>query len=179
MHAQYDITDTNTEEEEVKEPKINWFDIKQKTYVGGDISARFGNLTYVYASPMIGYDFYKKMSVGVSGIYQLLYLSNGVSSQSEHTIGGGIFFRYRPIDFLILQTEFDLLNTVNYTSAPGNRINVPVFMFGAGYAGMLGDRAYYSLMLMFDFIDNENMPVPKLIPGIPLYYRAGFAFYLG
>lgn len=174
--SQYDI---DTTEQITKPPLINWFEQKKKIYVGGDLSLRFGNLTYAYLAPLAGYEFYKNMSAGVTAIYQLVRVNNGSTIFNESTIGGGVFMRYRPIRPLILQLEFDYLNTVNYTSAPGNRINFPVFLGGIGYAGDLGDRAYYNVMLMYDFIDNPNMTIPPIFPFAPIYLRYGMVFYLG
>jgi hypothetical protein len=176
--AQYDIDSANADSD-LKEPKLDIYEIKKKIYVGGDLSMRFGNLTYIYAAPLAGYEFYKGISAGITGIYQLVRVNNGFGVVSESTYGGGLFVRYRPLDFLLVQTEFDMLNTVNYTSAPGNRINFPVFMLGAGYAGSLGQRAYYNVMLMYDFIDDPNMTVPRIVPFAPLYLRYGFVWYLG
>lgn len=174
--GQYDIDSADTAPED---PKINFFELKKKIYVGGDISMRFGNITYVYAAPIAGYEFYKGLSAGVTGIYQLLRINNGFSVMSESTFGGGIFVRYRPFDFLLFQTEFDLLNTVNYTSAPGNRINFPLFLAGAGYVGSMGSRAYYNITLMYDFIRDPNNSILPIVTFAPLYLRYGFTWYLG
>jgi hypothetical protein len=161
-----------------EEPKVDLYELKQKIYVGGDVSMRFGNLTYIYAAPLVGYEFYKGLSAGLTGIYQYVRINNLGSIQTEGTFGGGVFMRYRPIEFILLQTEFDILNTVNYTSAPGNRINFPAFMMGAGYAGSLGDRAYYNVMLMYDFINNPNMTLWPIVTFAPVYLRYGFVWYL-
>jgi hypothetical protein len=179
VFAQYDLE--HVKDTTQKTSGVNWFDIKQRTYVGGDLSMRFGTLTYIYAAPIIGFDFYKNLSVGATGIYQLYRFNNGGGSVlTEHTAGGGVFLRWRPLNFLLVQTEFDILNTVNYNLVlTKKRVNVPVFMLGAGYAGNMGDRAYYNVMLMYDFINDDNMPVPKFINPIPLYLRYGITFYLG
>lgn len=176
--GQYDVEDVKNDSVP-KEPKLNWFEIKQHAYTGGDLSMRFGNVNYIYAAPILGYDIYKDFSGGITGIYQFVRVNLGGAIISEHTFGGGVFLRYRPIDFILLQSEFDILNTENYTSAPGKRINFPVFMLGGGYCGSLGQRAYYSITLMYDFIDNPNMTIPKIWNSVPLYLRYGFTFYLG
>jgi hypothetical protein len=173
--TQYDVEKDDTLAEE---PKVDFYELKKKIYVGGDLSMRFGNLTYIYAAPLVGFEFYENVSVGLTGIYQYIRVNNFGSIVTEGTFGGGAFVRYRPFDFLLVQTEFDILNTVNYTSAPGKRINFPVFLFGGGYAGSLGDRAYYNVMLMYDFINNPNMTVPPIVPFAPIYLRYGFVWYL-
>ncbi|MBK6526945.1 MAG: hypothetical protein IPG07_16170 [Crocinitomicaceae bacterium] len=161
-----------------EETKVDLYELKKKIYVGGDLSMRFGNLTYIYAAPLVGFEFYKNLSVGLTGIYQYVRINNFGSIVTEGTFGGGAFIRYRPIEFLLFQTEFDILNSVNYTSAPGKRINFPAFMLGGGYAGSLGNRAYYNVMLMYDFIDNPNMTVWPVVTFAPIYLRYGFVWYL-
>lgn len=178
--AQYDV-DTVASDTIVKEPKVNLFELKKRVYVGTDFSLSFGTLTYLYLAPMIGYDITKKFSGGFSTMYQLLrakYQSGAVVS--EHSYGGGMFLRYRPIQQFMLHTELDLMNTVDYSVAFG-RINVPAFFLGAGYTGQLGDRVYYSFLVSYEFIRNPNMPVPAFvnIQGIPFYMKYGFVWHLG
>jgi len=178
--SQYDV-DAVKNDSISKEPKVNLFKLKEKIFVGTDLSLSFGNLTYIYIAPLIGYDITKKFSSGFSSMYQLLRLKypNGTVA-AEHSYGGGIFLRYRPFQQLILHTELDLFNTVDYSVAFG-RINAPAFMMGAGYAGSLGERAYYSFLLMYDFIHDPNMPIPAFvnIAGVPFYFRYGFVWHLG
>lgn len=177
--AQYDLGDIQKDSTK-KDRDIPWYEIRQRTYVGGDFSLRFGTQTYIYLAPMIGYDFIPTLSGGFTTMYQLYrikYPNNTIVS--DHTYGGGIFVRYRPFHFFLAQLEFDLFNTTDYTVLFGDRVNVPALQLGAGYAGEMGDRAYYNLMLMYDFIHDPNMPLPQILPGIPFYLRYGFVFYLG
>lgn len=181
LSAQYDIEDVEKDSVQ-KEKKVNPFNIKQRTYVGGELSVRFGSVTYLYLAPMVGYDILKDkgLSAGVSGMYQLYrirYSTGGVAS--THSYGGGIFVRYRPFRSLLFQVEGDLYNTEDFYGTTYNRVNIPAFMGGVGYAGGLGDRAYYQFLLMYDFIDDINMPLVPIAAQLPLYLRFGFVFYLG
>jgi hypothetical protein len=177
--AQYDMDEAKDTTDQ--EPPVDTYEIKKKIYVGADISVSFGTNTFLYLAPMAGYDLWKGISAGVSTMYQLQRVSftNG-SSISSHAFGGGIFTRFRPPPFemLLLQTEFDVYNAEDFsTSFTGDRTAVPAFMAGIGYAGDLG-RGYYQIMLMYDFIHDDNSPLLDLIPGIPLYLRYGAVFYL-
>lgn len=177
LFSQYDVEDVK-KDSVPKDTKFDVYQMKQHTYVGGDISLRFGTNTYIYLAPLIGYDIYKNFSGGVTTIYQLVRWNNGAYSYNESTIGVGGFLRYRPIQPIILQTEFDIFNTVNYSGTPEPRINVPAFFMGLGYAGNMGSRSYYNILLLYDFIRNPNMPVPPFIQQ-PFYLRAGMVWYLG
>lgn len=177
--AQYDIEDVKNDSTK-KERNTSLFDLRKKIYVGADLSLRFGTQTYLYLGPIIGYDFTKTFSGGISTMYQLYRLkySNG-TIVSDHAYGFGTFLRYKPFEFLAVHAEFDLFNSTDYTVALGGRVNVPAFLLGAGYCGSLGDRAYYSAMLYYDFIGDVNMPLPSIFPPFPIYLKYGFVFYLG
>jgi len=179
--TQYDMEDAK-DSTKVKTSKIDWTEQKKKIYVGGDISLSFGNQLYFYIAPMAGYDFYKGLSAGISPMYQVYRqnFTNG-SSTSYHSYGASTFLRYRPIPlpFLLLQAETGIINTDDWSTAVGgDRANVPLFMMGAGYAGGIGN-SYYQIMLMYDFVDDPNNPLPRLFFNLPLYLRYGMVFYLG
>ncbi|MCB9224707.1 MAG: hypothetical protein R2780_07175 [Crocinitomicaceae bacterium] len=177
--SQYDMDEAKDTSDQ-KDSKVNPYEIKKRIYVGGDLQLSFGNATYLYLAPMAGYEIWGGISGGVSTMYQLLKFSG--TSQSYHSYGGGIFFRWRPppLQFLLLQTEFNVYNTDDLTSPYlGDRVNVPAVMSGLGYAGGFG-KAYYQIMLMWDFVDDINNPLPRLFgSNIPLYLRYGMVFYLG
>lgn len=179
--AQYDMEDAK-DSSKVKTSKFNWTEQKNKIYVGGDISLSFGNQLYFYVAPMIGHDIYKGLSAGISPMYQVYRqnFTNG-SSNSFHSFGMSTFLRYRPlpVPFLLLQAETGIINTHDWSTATtDDRANVPVFMMGAGYAGGLGN-SYYQIMLMYDFVDDPNNPLPRMFFNLPLYLRYGMVFYLG
>jgi hypothetical protein len=173
------------EEEEGKEKKeknLSLFELRKRTYVGGELSLLFGNRTYLFIAPIIGYDITPKFSAGVSGMYQFFRSQNPFNGSvaTSHAYGGGVFARLRPIKPLLLQTEFNLYNTDDYTTSfVGDRTNVPALMAGLGYAGNMGEGAYYQILLMYDFIDDFNMPLPRLFPNFPVYIKYGFVFHLG
>lgn len=179
LFAQYDINDVKSDSTE-KEPNTSLYELKKKIYVGADLSLRFGTQTYIYLGPIVGYDFTEKISGGLTTMYQLYRLKyNTGTVVSDYAIGLGTFVRYKPFDFLAIHAEFDVFNTTDYTVALGGRVNVPAFLLGAGYCGNLGDRAYYSAMLYYDFIGDDNMPLPSIFPPFPLYFKYGIVFYLG
>jgi hypothetical protein len=178
--SQYDLSDVK--DDTTKTSDFSWYDFRERTYVGADFSLVFGNQTYIYLAPMIGYDILPEygLSAGVSTMYQLFrtkYQNGAVVS--EHAYGGGIFVRYRPLPFLLAQAEFDVYNVEDFAAIPSERMNVPAFLLGGGYAGAMGENAYYNILLMFDLIHHPNMPLFPILSTYPIYLKYGFVFYLG
>jgi len=177
-NAQYDIEDIKNDTS-VTDPKINWFNLKQHIYVGGEIGLSFSNgSSYINLAPIIGYDITERFSAGASIMYQLWRFKNQYTTYNHTTFGAGVFARLRPVDPLILQLEFDLYNTVNYADLSFDRVNVPALMAGFGYANSVGDGAYYQIMILYDFINNPNMPLPPILFA-PLHLKLGFIWHLG
>lgn len=177
--GQYDLSqnqDTTSEE-----PKLNRAELLSRTYVGGELSLSFGSNTQIYLSPFVGYDIFKPWSAGVSMMYQYNRIFDGFNVYQWSSYGAGTFTRYRPIPQLVTQLELNWYNNIDFANGNSfeDRTNLAAFMGGLGYAGDWGGRAYYNILLMYDFINNPNMPLPQLITGIPLYLRYGFVFYLG
>jgi hypothetical protein len=175
--SQYDIDEAKKVDEK-KDDEMNLYELKKKIYVGGDFafSMRAGT-TYLNISPLIGYDLTKRFSAGISGMYQFWRVRYFNATFDFNTVGAGIFARYRPIDWFITQVEFDLYNSVDLESPEFERTNVPAFMAGLGLARALGEGAYGQIILLYDFIDNPNMPLPPVIIP-PLHLRMGFVWHL-
>ncbi|MGB1104245.1 MAG: hypothetical protein ACPG21_11530 [Crocinitomicaceae bacterium] len=175
--SQYDMDEAKKED---SREGINWFQLKQKIYVGGELGLSFGTgSSFISAAPIMGYDITERFSAGISGMYQLWRFRDwGGNTFNSHTYGGGVFARLRPIEVLIMQVEANIYNTNDFESGTIDRTNVPAVMAGLGYAQPIGGRSYYHIMLMYDFINDPNMPLPPFIFE-PLHFRMGLTWYLG
>lgn len=176
--AQYDIEDAK--KSDTTETKLNRFELKERIYVGGEIGlSGYAGGAYVLLAPIIGYDFTPRFSAGVSTFYQLFRFRNFNNGTvfNLSTFGLGTFARYRPIDQIIMQVELDGFNTVDLTSSGyKDRLNVPAFMGGLGYAGGSA-KSYYQIILFYDFIGNPNMPLPPFIRN-RLHLKIGMVWHL-
>ncbi|UKN01541.1 hypothetical protein K6119_17600 [Paracrocinitomix mangrovi] len=177
--AQYDMEEASETTED--STKFDWYEFKKNTYIGSDLSLNFGDATFIYLGPFVGYEFYKGLSGGFSTMYQFyrLTFASG-NSISSHAFGGGAFLRYRNPNFpyLMLQTEFNLYNAEDFTTPQNkDRATVPAFLLGAGYAGGF-EKMYLHISFYYDFIDHVNSPLIKVFQDIPIYYRVGFTYYL-
>jgi len=175
--AQYDIEDAKNSD--TTDSKFNRFELKERIYVGGELGLSVSpGGGYILLAPIVGYDLTEHFSAGISTMYQLYRFRTYSGTFNLSTVGMGVFGRYRPIDQLILQAEFDVFNTVDFVNGTSykDRTNVPAFMTGLGYAGG-GSKSYYQIIVLYDFINNPNMPLPPFIFN-RLHLKMGMIWHL-
>jgi len=173
--AQYDVDDVKNDKESNNENKINPFKLKEKIYVGSGLNFLVGNTTFIYISPLVGYDLLPPLSVGLSTMFQ--YYKQGGSSLSR---GIGFFTRYRPIDQLIIETSINAYS-ITFNGIPESKVKAKSWMLGLGYASALGEKSYYQAMIEYDLLKDVNVPEPALYQfngGGRIYYKFGVIFYL-
>lgn len=139
---------------------------KDRIYVGGNIGASFGGLTYVEVAPLVGYRFTEKFSAGPTLKYQFLR----INKISANNYGGGVFSRYLVFDNLFLHAEYEYLSRdlVYIDAFTGRelgreRIAVNSVFAGGGYRQYLGQRAAFDLMLLYNLNDTPSSPYPNPI----------------
>jgi hypothetical protein len=177
--AQYDLEDVESDSIS-KDPKLNPFKLKEKIYVGSGLNALFGSRTFIYVSPFIGYDITPKFSAGIGTMYQYYRENFNGNIGYLHSIGGGVFTRFRPIEQLILETSINTYSTT-YNGVSESKVRSNSWMLGLGYANSIGGKAYYQVMIQYDLFKNSDVPEPLLMQfsnGGRVYYKFGLVFYL-
>jgi len=129
-----------------------------RIYVGGNASMGFGSATNIYISPIVGYRFTKNFSAGPGVTYQYWKYQE----YSYNSYGGKVFARYTPLDFLILQTEYEVLSISRGISSSDRsdetRTTFNGWFLGAGYVKSLGGNSMVSFMVLYNLIENEYTP---------------------
>ena len=154
-------------------PAINW---KDSLYFGGNLGIQFmGNGTLIDLSPNVGYKFNKYLSVGVQGIFTNLTVRNVNFVYKYMFYGLGGFVRIKPLPFLFLQAEYDVLSVPdNFSISKTTRTLADVNLAGIGIRNELGMNACYYLLLMYEFVPTPNSPYTNGPFNSPIVYRAGF-----
>ena len=174
LSAQYDIDEVAKDSTE-KEPRLNPFKLKERIYVGGEASLSFGSFgSYVFLAPFVGYEITERFSMGVNGMYQF----SSFFGTQYHSYGGGVFARYTPIPQLILQTEFNIYNAEDRSTYVRDRVTMPAFLGGIGYANYFTNSTYAQILLMYDMIGDPNMPLPEFLGVERLYLKFGLVWKL-
>ncbi len=154
----------------------NKFSLKDRLFFGGGVTATFGNVTVLGASPIIGYKINKRLSAGVGAEY-LYYREKWRSVVYETSIyGGNVFTRYRISDKLFTHAEYGFINweipvfdPVKYIYTTERR-NIPHLYLGGGYVQPVSQRSSFVLMAMYDALYN---PLTSASPS-PFIFRVGF-----
>ena len=133
---------------------------KERLYIGGNLGLLFGDITIIDLSPVIGYRFTERFSAGPGLIYQYFNF-RGVGFSNY---GGKIFSRYLISENLFAHSEYEYLNIELLRYDAGgkivdmSRIDVKSFFIGGGYIQRIGNRAFISVMLLYNLIFNPYSP---------------------
>jgi hypothetical protein len=154
-------------------PKITW---KDSLYFGGNLGIQFtGNGSLIDVSPNVGYKFNKYLSVGLQGIFTNITVRD-INFIYKYTFYGlGSFIRVKPLPYLFLQAEYDVLSVPdNFSIVKTNRTIADVNLAGLGIRNELGLNTCYYLLIMYEFVPTPNSPYTFGPFNSPLVYRAGF-----
>ena len=143
-------------------------DFKNRIFFGGNVGAQFGNYTFVDLSPLVGYRITEDFSAGIGVTYNFLQFRSGNTRYKTDIYGGRVFARYFVWENLFLHGEYEVLNGQwDYSS---DRFNIENILGGGGYRQMLSDRAAMTLLVLWNFKQNNYSLYSNPI------IRAGFTF---
>lgn len=129
---------------------------------GGNISAQFGNTTFVGANPSVGYRLTNRLTAGAGGMY---YYWDQRGFEGASIYGPTMYARMGIAnnllsegDRLFAQTDFYYLNvpTYNLFDLPNTRTWVPQWFVGGGYYLQIGNNVYAGLTVQYDIIQDPN-----------------------
>ncbi len=146
-----------------------------RLYFGGNFGLTFGNFTFVNVSPQVGYRLNEQFSVGtgINFIYQSSkynYGSNNYDKSEYAYVGLGVFGRFNPIKFLLLNVQPEMNYVWGNTKyvRPQNSYEykqegkfVPSLLAGVGAALPTGGRGALIAMIQYDLIQNDLSPYGK------------------
>lgn len=128
-----------------------------KLRLGGSFGASFGNITFVELSPTLGYLVKDYWLAGIGGRYMFYEEKNPYFHYRTNIYGGNIFNQFYPLEQFIIHGEVEILNLDDRRNIE-NRVNVTSVFVGGGYRSMIGDRAFASILLLYNINDSYNSP---------------------
>jgi hypothetical protein len=147
-------------------------------FTGGSLAMSFGTFTYVDVSPLLGYRFTPKFSVGTGFTYiyfkdnraPITNSSTNYGSNSSSIYGGRLFSRYLIFESLFAHAEYEVLNREVYNELfrKNLRVNVVALYLGGGYQQRIGMNSFMNLMVLWNVNETRYSLYPNPI------IRAGF-----
>lgn len=144
---------------------------------GGSIGAQFGDVTFIELAPVASYRFTEKFHAGLGFTYQYYKVNySGVPDYSSSAYGGSIFMRYFIWRDLFAHAEYAPLYITNFYdySIPNpeyRNVWAQDVLIGGGYRQWIGQKAFMSLMLLFNI--NESPYSPYSNPIIRIGFGVG------
>jgi hypothetical protein len=152
--------------------------ILERIDFGGYLGAQFGAVTAINISPMASYRITNSLYAGLGLTYQYYKDTRYTPDYSASSYGGSIFARYFIWRDLFAHVEYaPLYMNYYYDDGTGNQnlikdaIWVHDLMIGGGYRQWIGDKAFMSLMLLWNV--NESIYSPYRNPIIRIGFGVG------
>lgn len=135
--------ETKKEKPQNNEPKEDW---RKKLIWGGNFQAWFGQQTFIFLSPNVGYPVYKNLILGVGIVYNY----SNYYGQSNSIYGIQTYGRYIIRSNYFVQASLDHLLQPNYISPePNDNIWVRYFMVGGGFRRPLSEKTAFTTSFMY------------------------------
>jgi len=161
-------------------PKQKNHSILDRIDFGGYLGAQFGTITVIDVSPLASYRITESFHAGVGFTYLYFKDSRYSPDYSASSYGGSIFARYFIWRDLFAHLEYAPLYVTYYDyydNGSGGYYRVKSatwvhdFMVGGGYRQWIGERAFMSLMVLFNV--NESFYSPYRNPIIRIGFGVG------
>lgn len=137
---------------------------KDRLFIGGNLGLQIGQITIINASPLLGIQATKMLSVGLGASY--LYYNDRIFQFESHVYGGRAFAQHIIYKYIFAHAEFQLLN-LNNPNVEG-RINTEGLLLGAGFRQTLGGNAFVNILALWEVLGQDYYPYRNPI------IRAGF-----
>jgi len=155
-------------QEKSKKPTPEKKPLSERIYFGGNLGLQFGDVTFIDASPLVGYKVTDNFSVG-AGITYIYIKYRNYNSYTTTIYGGRVFSRYYFLENLFIHGEVEQLSGY-WDPFLNRRTFVTSVLGGAGYRQRISDKVSMTFLILWNF--NESIYSPYSNPII----RGGLTF---
>ncbi len=132
----------------------------ERIFVGGFLGAHFDFLTTLSLHAHTGYLITNRLSAGISSNYQYSSVW-GQRTPTTHVYGGGAFVRFKVVNDIFVQTEFEhlQLRIRQSRNSPDRFTNNSEdnYFIGLGYAAPVSRRVNLNLVLLYNINQNSSV----------------------
>jgi hypothetical protein len=143
--------DTNSTKKPPR-PKSWEKDLLHKMTVGGNFQVWFGNPSFVFLSPTVGYRLTDQLNVGLGFIYNYTSVNYGSAGKfSQSIFGAHSYVRYIIAQSYFVQAQYDKLNQPDwYSPIPNDKVWIDYLLVGGGFRQAIGTKAALMTSLMYN-----------------------------
>jgi hypothetical protein len=139
-------------------------DLLENAVWGGNFQLWFGNHSYFYASPSIGYRFFERIQVGAGMIYNYNRVATSYGIYTQNIFGAHSYARIIISDNFFLQGQYDKLKQPDYYSIePGAKRWVSYAIAGIGMQQHVSEKLTLTTTIMHDFSRDKLSIYPDII----------------
>lgn len=133
----------------------NPYSWQDKIGFGGNVGLRFGDITYIELSPVVGYRVASFLMPGIGASYRYIsYRYSNYGSYGNHVAGGSVWMRAYVAPMIFGYAEYEILNGEwDPYYQPDLRSNIFTTFVGGGYSQGIGRNSSYLLVL---FATNQD-----------------------
>lgn len=156
---------------------------KDKLVYGGNLNLTFGNNTFIYIAPTIGYKITDNFVSGVGFIYQYAKISRAfntftgqfepVSFESQ-IYGPKLFYHAFVYDSFYLGAQHEYLNhdvVENFTTGELANQWTMVMFAEVGYVQKLGEKGYIQLGIKYNLLHDYDSPYGSaIVPSFGVFF---------
>ncbi len=140
------------------------YDFLENTVWGGNFQLWFGNPSYFYASPSIGYVFFNHLQLGSGMIYNYSNYRTGYATYSQAIFGSHNYARVLLGNSFFLQAQYDKLKQPDfYSTEPNAKRWVTYTIAGIGMRQNVAEKLTLTTTIMHDFSRDKLSIYPDII----------------
>ena len=151
-----------TEEKDAEEEDFSNKKWKDRIIVGGNVSAQFGNATFIEVSPLVGYRITENLTSGIGFTYQYLSENYNIYNFYDYkatVMGARVFSQYDLIFGIFAHVEYEYSKykfTYEDVTLGEYKGAVPAFFVGGGYNYQIGDNARFQIIALYDLLHTSE-----------------------
>ena len=148
---------------------------KMPVYYGGSIGLSFGNYFRVNVSPLVGFRYSPKASVGLRVAYEYIEDKRYDPKLTSSNYGGNLFARYRIIPKAYGHVEFAYMSyKYKISNLESDRTWVPFLLLGGGYVQPISPNASFIVEVLVDVLQDDRSPYKAWDPLVSVGIGVGF-----
>jgi len=130
-------------------------------WVGGALSARFGDVTFVAIEPVVGYRATKRVGFGMNLIWRHRDDDRFTPTLKSTDYGAGLFTRVRLVRPVFAQVEYEYLSfEVLFPDGTTDRRGYDSLWGGLGISEPTGKRSSVFTTIQYNFLYDSGEPAP-------------------